>query len=140
MNNGSRSFTFDGVTITVAPLTWGGDITRVAIHNKLLRLLPPPEERDEYHEQLAIARSQFASLIAHTVSAEGLPYELPSASWPAGDLQASYEQFSSLPVDLIVGWVRLVEAVSAPVGERELAPPEQLTDGERNDPLSPNGG
>ncbi|MDD2731263.1 MAG: hypothetical protein PHW33_04040 [Candidatus Portnoybacteria bacterium] len=107
-----KTFSCDGVTITVRESTRRDRANRFAMQVKLGVDGEPPEdalEADRFYNKRV-----FIGQVSRVSAAEGLPFALPSPADDAAALEAAFEAWLDLPERLIDAWTEAASAVEGP--------------------------
>jgi hypothetical protein len=108
-----------GLTITVRPETGRDVFAKRVIYRRVLQ-----DVDDDAHVEQVVA---FAAAVTQTTRVDGdLGFEWPTAKATAEELRAALECWLDQPSAVITQWMDTIEAVSAPDGDPDLFPVDEV--------------
>jgi len=116
-----------GVNVTVKTETGRDALNKQMVYAKLAYdRTNPAEVNHAYH---------FAVAVTQTTAVSGdLGFKWVTTASSSEEMQAAFEGFLDMPATPFREWLAAIEEVDTPPGDKTLAPPETLTEAQKNDP------
>lgn len=118
----SKTFQFNGATITVAPETGAAYIDRQIAQNTLGVFKPDADMRTVNY------RLQFAAVYAQSAIEGHLGFEWPTDPFDEDTMLAACDAWLALPGNVVAQWLTAINTANIPPNDPDLLPPDQVSE------------